>query len=46
MKLKGANTHRAIIARNGLDSTATLNKKAICFNVDLLLDLSTTGEIA
>lgn len=46
LKLKGANTHRAIIARNGLDSTATLNKKAICFNIDLLLELCSSEYIA
>lgn len=39
LKLKGANTHRAIIARNGLDPTLTLNRQAINFNIDLLLEL-------
>ncbi|XBW36671.1 hypothetical protein QEN19_002245 [Hanseniaspora menglaensis] len=38
-KLTGANTHRAIIARTGLESASLINRKALEFNISLLMQV-------
>ncbi|OBA26665.1 DUF676-domain-containing protein [Hanseniaspora valbyensis NRRL Y-1626] len=39
-KLTGANTHRAIVARSGIESTSFVNRKALDFNIELLIEVS------